>query len=164
MKNLVLKITIIISLLLLSSCYSYRIFPKEFRKTKTNLDTKPKAFVINKELEREYKILQESNIYDIVEDSINQLKVKLYPFEQIRKVDGQPIIITFLTLGQVPVNFYDAYSFKFDEIIKNETIENKFELQIAQRVWLWDIFKFNKDFEGKAGKALRGSYLNTIEN
>lgn len=160
MKNSIFKIFAICSFLLITSCYSYRVFPKEYRKLIVENQNIQKAYVLNKDLKKEYEILKKSGVFQIVDDSTNHLKIKLYPLKQVNKADGQGFVISFLTLGQVPINFYDTYNMGFDEI-RDEKVEiRSFDLFVAQRVWFWDIFKFKKDFEKNAAKALNGSYLN----
>ena len=63
-----------------------------------------------------------------------------------------------ITLGQFPVHLPDRYFYSFDEIEEGQITERKLELKIAQRVWFWDMFSFNKKFEEKAGKAVLGEY------
>ncbi|MCA1764313.1 MAG: hypothetical protein LC664_15170 [Flavobacteriales bacterium] len=63
-----------------------------------------------------------------------------------------------LTVGQLPVILPDRYLYKFEEIENGIVTEHKLELKIAQRIWFWDMFAFNKKFEKKAGKAVLGEY------
>jgi hypothetical protein len=156
MKNKHL-ITLVALWVLCSSCYSFKIYPKEYRKLK-NEHTRPNAYVINDTLKEELKILKFSELFNIVNDSSSaELKIKLYPLEQTL-VCGQPFIISMLTLGQLPVYLHDMYLYKFDEIEKGMATQRELDLKIAQRVWFWDLFVFNKRFEENAGNAVLGEY------
>lgn len=148
-----------ISTLLLSSCYSYRVQPKEFRKLE-NTRLEQKAYIVNSDLEKEVEILKASELFKIVEDSLNaDLNIKLYPIKKYRLGgDGTICSITMFTLMQLPCYNFSYYKFKFDEINKNSVKENDIELHIYKRIWFWDFFSFNKRFEKKAGKALLGMY------
>ncbi|AOR29594.1 hypothetical protein FORMB_25770 [Formosa sp. Hel1_33_131] len=50
------------------------------------------------------------------------------------------------------------YLYKFDEIEKGMATQRELDLKIAQRVWFWDLFVFNKRFEENAGNAVLGEY------
>ncbi|WP_411893698.1 hypothetical protein [Winogradskyella sp. A2] len=159
-----MKIKQLISLGLLTvdctSCYTYKIYPKEYRKLENN-NPKLTAYIVKDSLKKEHKIMMSSDLFEIISDSSQaDLKIKLYPLQQ-NFVCGQPLTISILTIGQLPVTLPDRYLYRFDEI-KNDTVtERKLELKLAQRVWFWDIFSFNKKFEEKAGKAVLGEYRAT---
>jgi hypothetical protein len=51
-----------------SSCYSYKIFPKEYRHFNYEGEKKT-AYIINPELTRETHILKKSGIFKLTEDS-----------------------------------------------------------------------------------------------
>lgn len=77
---------------LCSSCYSYKVFPKEYRKLENN---KPKrsAYIENDTLKKELKILAYSELFEIVADSTKaDLKIKLYPLKK-SLVCGQSLTI-----------------------------------------------------------------------
>ena len=143
-----------------SSCYTYKIFPKEYRDFRYTGE-KGKAFILNPKLIKEYNILKESGIYIFTNDSSadSTIKIKLLPIHN-RIVCGEGILASWITLGQVPVLFPDRYQYAFNIIQKTDTIQMKFELQIATRIWFWDIFSFNKKFDRKAGQALMCEYYN----
>lgn len=158
MKTLQLYLISILAILL-SSCYSYKIYPKEYRNIEAAYP-QVSAFVLNPNLIKELEILESSTIFNIVDDSTRaDIHINLHPMEK-SFVCGQPLTLSMLSLGQVPVMLPDRYLFRFDEIDKGVVTERKFELQIAQRVWFWDVFAFNKKFEEKAGQAVMGVYLN----
>src|SRR5256885_2381452 len=122
---------------LLSSCYSYKIFPTEYRNFSYNGDKKL-AFVVNPELNMENQILKKSGIFDFTTDSTDEncIKIKLYHIKK-RLVCGQPIVLSAITLGQFPVYFPDIYHYKFDEITAGHAASKEFDLLLAQRVWFW---------------------------
>jgi len=153
----IIYLPILISILF-CSCYSYKIYPKEARKF-AYTGEKKEVFILNPELSNEYKILKNSGIYKIVDDSSKNsvLKIKLYPIGK-NYACGQPIIASLITLGQVPVYFPDRYQYQFDECSKIDTIHIKQELLVATRVWFWDMFAFNKNFKKKAGQTLLAGY------
>lgn len=146
-------------MILLNSCYSYRVQPKEFRKLE-NTNPQPKAYIINPTLEKEGEILKSSELFIIVEDSLYaDLNIKLYPISIFRRGgDGTICSITMVTFMQLPCFNNTSYKFKFDEIYKNNVKKNDINLHINKRFWFWDFLSFKKNFEKKAGKALLGMY------
>ncbi|WP_272149850.1 hypothetical protein [Tenacibaculum aiptasiae] len=143
--------------ILCNSCYSYKIYPKEYRKLKNN-NPKPSVYIDNDTLKKELKILTSSNLFNIISDSTKaDLKIKLYPLKK-SFVCGQPLTVSMLTIGQLPVYLPDRYYYQFDEIENGKVTKRKFDLKITQRIWFWDLFAFNKKFEKKAGKAVLGEY------
>ena len=74
-KNI--KILLIFSVLFLIGCFpSYSVLPKEYKSVK-QIQKREKAFVINKDLKSEFKILENSKIYEIVDDSTkSDLKIR----------------------------------------------------------------------------------------
>ena len=142
----------------LSSCYSYKLFPKEYRDFAPPKETRT-AYVVNKELKREYKILEASKLFQLTNDSsdLHAIKVTLYPIKQ-RFVCGQPILAYVVFLGQLPVYFPDQYQYTFDEKIEGLITRRHFELQVTKRYWFWDMFTFDKNFKAKAGQALLANY------
>ena len=142
----------------LTSCYSYKIFPKEYRNFSYSGE-KETAYVINPELKKENDILKQSGIFAFTNDSLNKdcVKIKLHPLKRNYSC-GQPIIASAFTLGQFPVYFPDRYQYEFEEISTSGTTIKKFELQVAERFWFWDMFVIHKNFKQKAGKVLLGNY------
>jgi len=147
---------------LLCSCYSYKIYPKKAR-TFVYTGEKKKAFILNPELKKEFKILKRSGIYTIVDDNSDTsvIKIKLYPITR-SFVCGEPILGSLITFGQVPVILPDRYQYQFDEFSKCDTIHKQQELQIATRYWFWDMFVFNKNFDKKAAQTLLACYHNNL--
>lgn len=147
----------VFSLLVLNSCYSYKIYPKEYRNIK-NIAEKQTVYVINDSLKKEFKILEKSTLFTITKDSTKtDLKIKLYPIKQFPGC-GNPIIAQVFTLGQLPVNIPNSYEYQFDLIQKGKIASQSFHLNLTQRYWFWDIFTFSKNFEKKAGKVLLAKY------
>ena len=151
---------LVLILVLSTACYSYRVFPKEYGKLERR-EVPRRAYIINAELKKEVAILLASEIFKITCDSLVDTHIRLYPLKQ-SWVCGQPLTASILTLGQVPILLHDSYQFSFAEVKPDRTIYRDIELTIAQRVWFWDMFVFNKNFEEKAGKVLFGNYLKTI--
>jgi hypothetical protein len=139
-----------------SSCYSYKIFPQEYRRVQPPAE-KENAYIINPELKKEKEIFAGSGIFNIVTDSNAAVKIKLYPLRQ-SWVCGQPLTASMLTLGQLPVYLTDRYFFEFDEINNGRLLNKKYELRVAKRVWFWDMFVFKKNFNKKAAQTLLGNY------
>ena len=146
----------------LSSCYSYKIYPKEYRGYSYN-GPKRRAIVINPELSKEYEVFKLSGIFDLTSDSLDKtdLKIKLHPIKR-PFTDNGAIVITFITVGQFPTLFADRYLYNFDEIQSEDTIHRKLELHVATRYWFWDLFVFHKNFNEKAGQTLLANYYHTF--
>lgn len=162
MRILSKLLSYIVIMSLFSSCYTYKVFPKEYRKL-VNSEPKQVAFITNPadSLKKEISILQSSDLFIFSKDSTAaEIKIKVYPIKEGRWSCGQGTILTMITIGQVPVHFSDIYTFSFDEIKKDVTVKRKYDLKVSQRIWFWDMFVFNKNFNKKAGKALLGEYKN----
>ena len=154
----------IIILLLFSSCYAYKIYPKEARKF-TYGGSRKEAFVVNPKLSKEYTILKRSGIFKIVEDGNDTtvIWIKLYPVARTF-VCSEPILASAVTLGQWPVTLPDQYQFEFDEIHRGVIVHKRFDLKVATRYWFWDMFTFDKNFKKKAGQTLLAGYYNPLQN
>jgi len=146
--------------LILSSCYSYKIFPKEYRHF-TYTGEKKEVFVLNPEMSKEYEILKKAGVFKIMTDSSNRpvTRIRLYPLERAF-VCGQPITASLLFLGQLPVLLPDRYQFRFDELRATDTVQRNYELQVATHYWFWDMFVVKKNFNQKAGQTLLAQYYN----
>jgi hypothetical protein len=161
-KAFIMKIVLstIFSAFLLSSCYSYKIFPKEYRSF-TYTGERKEAFILNPGLTKEFQILKKAGIFKIVSDTLNEpvVKIKLHPLQR-SFVCGQPVTASLFTLGQFPVLLPDRYQYEFDEIQPSDTIKRHYELKIATRFWFWDMFAVKKNFKRKAGQSLLAEYYN----
>ena len=145
-------------LVLFSSCYSYHIFPKEDRAYKFT-GPKEKAYVSNPELFKEYKYVQSSGIFQLTDDSTmaHIIQVTLRPLQR-KSACGEPVLLSLLTLGQVPVYYPDRQFISFSETRNGETVQRNFALQIARRSWFWDLFSHDKKYSVKAGQAMLAIY------
>lgn len=143
----------------LSSCIpSYSAFPKEYNQVKVNF-TKQKAFVVNKELKREFNILKHSDIYEIVEDSTNAARITLHRMETFTPPCGNPMIGSMITVGLLPSRFFYDISYRYD-VTENSTTKNyQYQLKVYQSLWLFNIFRVGRTFSKQSGKALLGSYM-----
>lgn len=149
---------LIFMLIFLTSCKVYHISPMENREFPIS-EPKRNAFVVNHELSKEYKILKNAGIYNLVNDSLfaDVVKIQLFPLDK-NLACGNGAFITVLTAGQLPVRYSDRYIYRFVEILENTNIERQFELQVATSVWFWNVFSSHKNFNQEAGKALLSSY------
>lgn len=157
MKNI--RILIIFSGLFLVGCFpSYSVLPKEYKDVKP-LRVKEKAFVINKDLKSEFKILENSKIYEIVDDSTkSDLKIRLNPIKDVTSWRcGNMMSGSMITLGLLPSFDYQKYIFNYDKIENNEIINKSDTIEIRQSLWLFN-FLYPKSFKKQAGKALLGNY------
>ncbi len=159
MKRILLNPILVLIVTSLTSCHSYRIFPKEYRKTPLKQPTTT-VYVINAELSKEFNIFKYSNIYNISNDSTTLTKIKLYPLDTVRRACGQGFVLSVFTLGQFPVGYPDVYSFQYAEISPQATTIKKLTIEIMQRLWFWDIFSKHKNFAKEAGRALYGANCN----
>ena len=157
-KNI--KILLIFSVLFLIGCFpSYSVLPKEYKSVK-QIQKREKAFVINKDLKSEFKILENSKIYEIVDDSTkSDLKIRLNPLKNITGWHcGNMMSGSMITLGLLPSFDYQKYIFNYDKIKNNEIINKSDTIEIRQSLWLFN-FLYPKSFKKHAGKALLGNYL-----
>jgi hypothetical protein len=148
----------VLVLTFLTSCRAYRIYPAEHREFSYG-QTKRPAFVINPELSKEYAILKEAAVFNLVSDSLSSavIKIELLPMEK-RLASGNDVFITLFTVGQFPVLYSDLYYYKFEEVTEEKKVSKAFELQVATSVWFWNMFSSKKDFNKQAGQALLASY------
>jgi hypothetical protein len=157
-KNI--KILLIFSVLFLIGCFpSYSVLPKEYKSVK-QIQKREKAFVINKDLKSEFKILENSKIYKIVDDSTkSDLKIRLNPIKDVTSWRcGNMMSGSMITLGLLPSFDYQKYIFNYDKIKNNEIINKSDTIEIRQSLWLFN-FLYPKSFKKQAGKGLLGNYL-----
>ena len=146
----------------LISCYSYQVLPKEYGKEEFYSHHR-EAYVLNGDLEMELEILKASKIFLLTADNTAKTRIRLYPIKQIKGC-GQPLVLSMLSLGQIPSRLIDNYVFRFDEVTHDTVISRNFDLVIAQHVWFWDLLIFDKKFEEKVGKSLAAHYQNIGRN
>ena len=157
-KNI--KILLIFSVLFLIGCFpSYSVLPKEYKSVK-QIQKREKVFVINKDLKSEFKILENSKLYEIVDDSTkSDLKIRLNPLKNITGWHcGNMMSGSMITLGLLPSFDYQKYIFNYDKIKNNEIINKSDTIEIRQSLWLFN-FLYPKSFKKQAGKGLLGNYL-----
>lgn len=145
---------ILVALVFVSCVPSYRISHEIYKDAKPS-SNRIKAFVINKDLKREYKILEKSQIYQLVEDDSFEVKVKLDSMKTYL-VCGNGMAGSMLTFGLLPSFLPDRYYYGFEEIGK-ENKKYEFNLQVIQSLWLFNMF-YPKSFSKQTGKALLASY------
>ena len=152
-KNI--KILLIFSVLFLIGCFpSYSVLPKEYKSVK-QLQKREKAFVINKDLKSEFKILENSKLYEIVDDSTkSDLKIRLNPLKNITCWRcGNMMSGSMITLGLLPYFENQKYVFNYDEV-ENKNVKNKNDtIEVRQSLWLFN-FLYSKSYKKQAGKAL----------
>ncbi|MCJ7932337.1 MAG: hypothetical protein MUW56_01550 [Chryseobacterium sp.] len=137
---------------------SYTAYPKEYNGAKADF-SKQKAFVVNKDLKKEYDILKHSGIYEIVEDSTNAAKITLHPMLTRTPSCGNPMIGSMITLGLLPSGFPYTIAYSYDAAENRTTKNYQYKLQVYQSLWLFNIFRLGRTFSKQSGKALLGSYI-----
>ena len=141
------------------SCYTYKIYPKTDRHF-SYAGNRSLAYVTNPSLKKEYAILHAAGIFELTTDSLDSraIKIQLLPLKK-GFTCGQPAVLSLFTLGQLPVIMPDSYTFIFQEIYPADSQYRSFQLHVATRIWFWDLFAFNKNFNGKAGQTLSAQYF-----
>jgi hypothetical protein len=149
---------LLILFVVLISCKVYHFHPNQQRDISQHEPAR-KAFVVNRELVKEFAILKSSGIFLFVDDSVSTdvIKVNLSPLHKTLAC-GNGAFITLLTVGQVPVKYPDRYLFTFTEILDNVETEKSFELNVATSVWFWNVFSSHKNFQKETGLALSADY------
>ncbi|WP_223601596.1 hypothetical protein [Chryseobacterium sp. GVT01B] len=148
----------LVSASLWSCIPAYTAYPKEYNRAKADFP-KQKAFVVNKELKKEFEILKHSDIYEIVEDSTHAAKIRLHPMLTRTPPCGNPMIGSMLTVGLLPSGFPYDISYSYD-VAENSTTKNyQYKLQVYQSLWLFNIFRLGRTFSKQSGKALLGNYI-----
>ena len=143
---------------LITSCYTYRVFPVEDRRFVTRAATRT-AYVVNPQLKKENAIVTSSSIFNWTRDSSEaDVRIVLHPMNK-RLACGNGVVGYAFFLGQLPLYLPDRYYFAFDEIGNTGTIQKKFELHVATRYWFWSFLVFNKRFDEKAGLCLSANYF-----
>ncbi|UKB82112.1 hypothetical protein LF887_13965 [Chryseobacterium sp. MEBOG06] len=148
----------LVSASLWSCIPSYNAYPKEYRHAKADFP-KQKAFVMNKELKQEFDILKHSGIYEIVEDSTHAAKITLHPMMTRTPSCGNAMIGSIITVGLLPSGFPYDIGYSYDVAENNTTKNYKYNLQVYQSLWLFNIFRLGRTFPKQSGKALLGSYM-----
>lgn len=142
----------------LTGCTSYVVFPKHIRGM-TVPENPPEAYIINPELEREYKILEISGLFSISDNRSVEISITLEPMKTDIWPCGNPRLYSAMLLGIIPAYLPDKYYYNFIEERPDTVIHHQFELKVAERFSLWDIFLINPGKDRRLGEALRGEYL-----
>lgn len=148
----------LISASLCSCIPSYSAYPKEYNHAKADFQ-KQKAFVVNRDLKKEFEILKHSDIYEIVEDSTNVSKITLHPMKTYTPPCGNPMIGSMITVGLLPSAFPYDIVYSYDVAENSATKNYQYKLQVYQSLWLFNIFRLGRTFSKQSGKALLGSYI-----
>lgn len=143
--------------LFLCSCYSYVVFPERYRDLPDST-RQLSAFVINPQLEREFRVMRSSGIFRFVSDSSYPVKIHLHEMDASTACGNSVSPFSELTLGLIPMYAPDRYYYSFDEISGTDTTHRRFELKVARRVSLYEIFRTQKDLDLKLAQALKGEY------
>lgn len=161
LKRVLNLVSILAFCSLLPSCYSYRIVNEEYREVSQKNDSKEKVYVLNADtLKNELKILEYSNLFEIVPDSLNaDSYIRLYP-PRPRFACGMPLIVPIMTLGQLPGYLPEDRDFEFDLISKEGKLKYEFQLGVMKRVWFWDLFSTKKNRNKTLGKVLYAEWKN----
>lgn len=153
-----LKFSILISTILLTSCYSYRPINNSDIKSKFKNKEKEKVYVINSsQFPKEFKILKKSKIYTLIKDSLCKATIKLNSLTKNRGrmcFTGESAVL-MITLGQFPVHIYDTYNYSFIKNNNKEEMLVQYQLKIDKRVWFWDLLSFRKSFNSALSKQLK---------
>lgn len=152
-------ITFFISfILLVTGCTSYVVFPKHIRDIPVP-ENPPKAHVINPELEREYEILELSGLFSLSDSKTAEISITLEPMKTDIWPCGNKRLYSAMLLGIIPAYLPDRYYYKFIEERPDTMLHHQYELKVAERFSLWDIFLINPGKDKRLGEALRGEYI-----
>ncbi len=152
---------LIVSLSLSSiSCYSYIVFPPEYRELAAP-SVRTDALVVNPTLAFEMQVLQKSAVFNIVSDANTPKRIRLYKLDTL-KAGGNSISPGLeLTLGLIPMYAPDRYIFEFDELTSSDSIHRVYELKVARRVSLYDFFIPKGELDERLSLSLRGEFANS---
>ncbi|MBL3546535.1 hypothetical protein [Chryseobacterium sp. KMC2] len=148
----------LISASLWSCIPAYSAYPKEYRKAKADFP-KQKAFVVNKDLKREFDILKHAGIYEIVEDSTHAAKITLHPMLTRTPSCGNAMIGSMIIVGLLPSGFPYNITYSYDVAENSITKNYQYNLEVYQSLWLFNIFRLGRTFSKQSGKALLGNYI-----
>ncbi len=123
-----------------SGCATSIHIHKNTLKEPTSIKAQP-VFVKNPEMEREFKILSESGIYQISNTPDNVPKLTLLPIRQGPRC-GNPLMLTIFTFGLIPSCMPGAYTFEYE--LETETGKERFihHLPIYERFSIWERLLF----------------------
>jgi hypothetical protein len=142
----------------LTGCTSYQ-FVTNGKVDGDPIQFKAKAYVVNPELKQEYEILQRSQLYELVQDSLEAVKIKLNPM-QTALMCGNPLIGTIFTFGLIPSTVEDQYFYSFTEQQSNNSIERKIMANVRMRLSAYEIF-FSGNLKQQIAEGLKLAYSKT---
>lgn len=149
----------LLAILSLSSCMAFHAVPAS-----DNLAYPPQesqriqAFVLNaEEFRKEYKILQYSDKYELIEDSLAArvtIELKAMEIQPYGCITPQ-ITVSLGTLGFFPVKYEEWYLFEYNEI-RGEIVKNYQQgIQIEKVVSWFHLFSLKKNRKKVIGKSMR---------
>ena len=108
------------------------------KKNLTRFDggTKP-VYVINPDLSREYQILVASGIYPLTHQPEGARKITLKPIQRLYRC-GNPMMMTFVTLGIVPIDLPGGQVFQYDLESDGIGIHYYHRLPTYDRISIWE--------------------------
>ena len=95
------------------------------------------VFVTNPSLSEEYRILKRSGIVGLTDDPQCPNKVTLHDFQQ-RTQCGTPYLISFATLGVVPISLPQIEDYRYTLQTLNGTQIVRFHLPVYFRYSIWE--------------------------
>jgi hypothetical protein len=114
------------------------------------------VYVTNPELRREYEILKASGVYELSNQPAGAAQLTLHPLCQYGRC-GNPLMLSFLTLGILPGTIDGAYVFEYD--LEADGVVERYtrHLPLFERFSVWEHL-VKRDEEKLFGKALAWSY------
>jgi hypothetical protein len=113
------------------------------------------VFVTNPEMQREYSILKNSEIYPLTNQPAGARKLTLLPIKHFGRC-GNPIMLTILTIGIVPEVLPSAQVFEYDLETDGKIEHCVHPLPTYDRVSIWEWFA-NHDDDKVMAEALAWS-------
>jgi hypothetical protein len=113
------------------------------------------VYVTNPEMHREYEILKASAIYRLSNEPEGARKLTLRPIQHLGRC-GNPLMLSFVTLGIVPGFLPGAQVFEYDLETDGQVERYAHHLPIYERFSSWEWFVFRRG-ETTLAKALAWS-------
>ena len=120
------------------------------------MQVKTKAYVLNPELEDEYDILKRSQLYELSNDSLNSVKIRLKPLQE-NLMCGNPLLGTVITFGLIPSAVEDNYLYSFTELNNESTVEREINVRVRMRLSIYEIF-YRGNMNQQIADGLREGY------
>ena len=141
----------------LCSCYAYRRPSAESSTLDTERKPAPSAYVHNADmLPLEYSVLRHSGRYRLIADStLAEVSIRLHPVQANSPYCITPQVTALaITLGLVPVPFYESYEFSFTTSKSGKEITQRYSLDLVKRVSWFHLFIPRKNRRRAMGRAL----------